>query len=141
MDTYFEILSSGTKSLSRPQHTAASLDTTFAETFEGYLKVTTAGTHHFGLNSDDASDMYINGIQVAYWYSGHGHNVTLTTPGGTTGSIYLKTGYHKIFVRFQEKSGGEALYSLWREPNGSGGLTNWDHIPTDNCFYDYIRAN
>ncbi len=140
MDTYFEILSSGTKSLSRPQHTAASLDTTFAETFEGYLKVTTAGTHHFGLNSDDASDMYINGIQVAYWYSGHGHNSTLTTPGGTTGSIYLKTGYHKIFVRFQEKSGGEALYSLWKEPDGSAdGLTDWDHIPTDNCFYDHIR--
>ena len=142
MDTYFESLSSGTKSLSRPQHDAASTDDNIAETFEGYLKVTTAGTHHFGLNSDDASDMYINGIQVAYWYGGHGHNSTLTTPGGTTGSIYLKTGYHKIFVRFQENGGGEALYSLWREPDGSSnGLTDWDHIPTDNCFYDYIRAN
>jgi len=135
MDTYFESLSSGTKSLSRPQHGAVSSDDTFAETFEGYLKVTTAGTHYFGLNSDDASDMYINGIQVAYWYGGHGHNGTLTTPGGTTGSIYLKTGYHKIFVRFQENGGGEALYSLWKEP----GDSSWSEIPADNCFYDHIR--
>jgi hypothetical protein len=135
MDTYFESLSSGTKSLSRPRHTAVSSDDTFAETFEGYLKVTTAGTHYFGLNSDDASDMYINGIQIAYWYGGHSHNGTTTTPGGTTGNIYLKTGYHKIFVRFQENGGGEALYSLWKEP----GDSSWSEIPVNNCFYDHIR--
>ena len=137
MDTYFESLSSGTKALSRPRHAAASSLNTFAETFEGYLKVTTAGTHYFGLNSDDASDMYINGTQVAYWYGGHGHNSTTTTPGGNTGDIYLKTGYHKIFVRFQENGGGEALYSLWKEP----GDSSWSEIPGDNCFYDYIRYN
>lgn len=135
MDTYFESLSSGTKSLSRPRHTAVSSDDTFAETFEGYLKVTTAGTHYFGLNSDDASDMYINGIRIAYWYGGHSHNGTTTTPGGTTGNIYLKTGYHKIFVRFQENGGGEALYSLWKEP----GDSSWSEIPANNCFYDHIR--
>ena len=135
MDVYFETESSGTKSLSRPRHTAASSDNSFGEIFEGYLKVTTAGTHYFGLNSDDASDMYINGIQVAYWYGGHGHNGTITTPGGTQGSIYLKTGYHKIFVRFQENSGGEALFSLWKEP----GDSSWSEIPANNCFYDHIR--
>jgi hypothetical protein len=135
MDTYFESLSSGTKSLSRPRLAATSSLNTFADTFEGYLKVTTAGTHYFGLNSDDASDLYINGIQIAYWYGGHAHNGTTTTPGGTTGNIYLKTGYHKIFVRFQENGGGEALYSLWKEP----GDSSWSEIPTDNCFYDHIR--
>ena len=135
MDTYFESLSSGTKSLSRPRLAANNSLNTFADTFEGYLKVTTAGTHYFGLNSDDASDMYINGIQVAYWYGGHAHNGTTTTPGGTTGNIYLKTGYHKIFVRFQENGGGEALYSLWKEP----GDSSWSEIPADNCFYDHIR--
>jgi len=135
MDTYFESLSSGTKSLSRPRLAANNSFNTFADTFEGYLKVTTAGTHYFGLNSDDASDMYINGIQVAYWYGGHAHNGTTTTPGGTTGNIYLKTGYHKIFVRFQENGGGEALYSLWKEP----GDSSWSEIPADNCFYDHIR--
>ena len=141
MDTYFESLSSGTKSLSRPQHGAASTTNpvTFAETFEGYLKVTTAGTHYFGLNSDDASDMYINGNQVAYWYGGHGYTGTITTPGGTYGTIYLKTGYHKIFVRFQEGGGGEALYSLWKYPTGTNTWSSWDHIPTANCFYDHIR--
>ena len=135
MDTYFESLSSGTKSLSRPRLAATSSLNTFADTFEGYLKVTTAGTHYFGLNSDDASDMYINGIPVAYWYGGHGHNGTITTPGGTQGSIYLKTGYHKIFVRFQENGGGEALFSLWKEP----GDSSWSEIPANNCFYDHIR--
>ena len=142
MDTYFESLNSGTKSLSRPRLAATSPgDSTFAETFEGYLKVTTAGTHYFGLNSDDASDMYINGILVAYWYGGHGHNSTTTTPGGNTGDIYLKTGYHKIFVRFQENSGGEALYSLWKYPTGTNQWSSWSEIPGDNCFYDYIRYN
>ena len=136
MDTYFESLSSGTKSLSRPRRDAGGFDDdTFAETFEGYLKVTENGTYYFGLNSDDASDMYINGIQIAHWYGGHSHNSTTTTPGGTTGSIYLKTGYHKIFVRFQENSGGEALYTLWKRPDDS----SWSEIPAANCFYDHIR--
>ena len=111
MDVYFETESSGTKSLSRPRHTAASSDNSFGEIFEGYLKVTTAGTHYFGLNSDDASDMYINGIQVAYWYGGHGHNGTITTPGGTQGSIYLKTGYHKICLLYTSPSPRDATLS------------------------------
>ena len=85
--------------------------------------------------------MYINGTQVAYWYGGHPHNSTTTDPGGTYGTIYLKTGYHKIFVRFQENGGGEALYSLWKYPTGTNQWSSWSEIPGDNCFYDYILYN
>jgi hypothetical protein len=97
--------------------------------FHGYLLVTTAGIYRFGTNSDDASDIYVDGQRVADHYGGHGA-VTFVNIGSN--EIYLEPGYHKLFTRFEEVSGGDSILIGW---NGGSGTTI-SQIPTGNLWHD-----
>jgi hypothetical protein len=113
--------------------------TNYLVEFSGYLFVNTTGTFFFGVNSDDASDMFIDGNQVASWYGGHGVTGSVS-PGGSTGTAYLTRGYHKLYTRYFQASGGDSHQILYVSPTTS----TWTVIPSAELYhngYDLIRSN
>jgi len=110
--------------------------------FHGYYWAPTEGLYEFGIDSDDASDFFIDGVRVADFYQGHG--VTGTYSGGAyayqnSGQAYLQAGWHRLYARFSENSGGDEC-TLWhKEPTGS-----FEIIPADHLYHsaeDLIRAS
>jgi len=88
----------------------------FAAEFIGTFVPKETGTYSFGIASDDASDLQINGVYVTSDYGGHG------IPGapGSTGSISLTAGNSYTFrARMHEYAGGEGLILVWKRPSQS----------------------
>ena len=98
--------------------------------FHGYVLVSTAGAYRFGISADDATDLYIDGVRVADHYGGHGATGFVNTNSLT--EIYLDVGYHKVFARFEEISGGDSIQLGW---NGGSGTT-LSAIPAANLYHD-----
>ena len=92
----------------------------------GYLFVETANTYYFNTNSDDASDLYIDGKRVADYYGSHG-----AFSVGNKGSMYLNRGFHKFYARLREVGGGDELTTQW----STDGVT-YTNIPATNFFHD-----
>tara|TARA_R100000951_G_scaffold88751_1_gene76846 strand:+ start:6137 stop:15487 length:9351 start_codon:yes stop_codon:yes gene_type:complete len=97
--------------------------------FHGYLLITTAGNYRFGVNADDAVEMYIDGVRVADDYGGHGATGFFNDESRT--ELYLEIGYHKVFARFEEVGGGDSIQLGW---NGGSGTT-LSAIPTGKFFH------
>ena len=73
-----------------------------------------SGTYSFGINSDDGSDLIINGTLVTSYYGGHGMS------GYQYGNITLTAGTQYTFkARMQEYGGGEGLAVVWKRPGQS----------------------
>lgn len=73
------------------------------------------GTYFFGINSDDGSDLIINGTLVTSYYGGHGMG------GYQIGSISLVAGTSYTFTaRMQEYGGGDGMAVVWRRPSQGG---------------------
>ena len=73
-----------------------------------------SGTYTFGINSDDGSDLIINGVLVKSFYGGHGMS------GYQYGTINLVAGTQYTFkARMQEYGGGEGLAVVWKRPSQS----------------------
>jgi len=84
--------------------------------FEGYINAPEDGTYTFGVDGDDAIEVWIDGIIASTFYGLHGEN------GSATGQqdIALAAGYHSIEYRFQEYTGGDVYKMYWKPPsNGS----------------------
>jgi len=83
------------------------------------------GTYSFGVNSDDAGDILINGSLIASYYGGHGMG------GYQTGSIYMTAGTSYTFeARQQEYGGGEGLAVAWKRPSQSTYTLQTEEIGT-----------
>lgn len=107
--------------------------------FSGYIFANTTGTYFFGVNSDDASDLFIDGNNVAGWYGGHGVTGS-TTPGGSTSSMFLSRGYHRLYTRFFEGNGGDSHQIVYQSPTTG----TWTVIPSTELYHngkDLIRSN
>jgi mono/diheme cytochrome c family protein len=74
----------------------------FAIKFEGVFKAEREGNHRFYLNSDDGSNLYVDGKQVV-------SNDGIHPPTGASGSTKLTAGVHKIVVTFFQGGGGAEL--------------------------------
>ena len=71
------------------------------------------GTYSFSIDSDDGSDLYINGNFVASYYGGHG-----TGQGQAVGNYAVVAGErYNIVARTQEFTGGEGLILKWQRPS------------------------
>jgi predicted esterase len=77
----------------------------FAFLYEGYIKITTAGTYTFYTASDDGSKLYINGKQVV-------NNDGLHALQEKSGSVYLTAGSHPIRVTYFERYGSSESLSV-----------------------------
>ena len=76
-----------------------------------------SGTYEFGVDSDDASDVLIDGNAVATFYGGHGFDGDLRNH---TGTIDLNQGNsYQLQARFQEGGGGDGIAVGWKKPSDS----------------------
>ena len=110
----------------------------FAFKFEFWFVPQQTGTYYFGTNSDDASDILIDGVAVATYYGGRGAS------GYQTGSKSMVAGQrYRIVYRGQEYGGGEAFYFRWYRPvTGVWGywtneVTNIDVTPTKQAKMNF----
>ena len=83
----------------------------FSTEVSGTFTPVVSGTYSFGINSDDGSDLIINGTLVTSYYGGHGMS------GYQYGNITLVAGTQYTFkARMQEYGGGEGLAVIWKRP-------------------------
>ncbi len=116
-------------------------DENFAFLWEGYLKVTTAGTYNFRTNSDDGSRLYLgalNGSGSPYSFSATPLVNNDGLHGGqdaTSANINLSVGTYPIAITFYEQGGGETMSVSWRR-----GSASFAAIPNAN-FADAPVSN
>lgn len=94
-----------------------------------YINVPTNGTYGFKINSDDASEFFINNQLVSTHYGYHGTDMNSTS----TELNFRAPGLVKVKARFFQLGGPEGLYLLWRRPNER----EWTHIPDDAYYYEH----
>lgn len=102
----------------------------YAIKFEFWFVPQQTGTYYFGINSDDASDLSIDGTIVVSYYGGHG-----ASSMQVVGKSMVAGQRYKIVVRYQEYGGGDVLYFQWYRPVGGWGywnneVTNIGVVPT-----------
>jgi len=108
--------------------------------FAGYIYAATTGTYAFAVSSDDSSDLFIDDVLVAYHYGGHGTGGYLSGGGGTTSTVVLQKGYHRLYTRFLELTGGDSHQILYIPPT----TTTWTVIESANLYInpsDFLRSN
>ncbi len=98
----------------------------------GYLYAPNTGTYTFGIDSDDGSDLFIDGEKVASYYGPHGTSGNY----GHSGEITLEKGYHSIEVRMQEATGSDGVSVAWIRPNKD----SFEVIPA-NRYYTRKRES
>jgi len=78
------------------------------------FKVTSnnAGIWQFSIDSDDGSEVEIDGVVVASYYGAHG----FCSCSNHSGSIYLAPGWHRIIVRLRENFGGDGVIVWYKKP-------------------------
>lgn len=89
----------------------------------GDIYIPETGVYTFGIDSDDASDLRIDGEFVVGWYGGHG--VANNFKDHST-DIRLEKGWHDFEARMEEISGGDQLAVGWKKP----GDTSFNVIPS-----------
>jgi len=96
----------------------------FSVKWTGRIKIDKPGTYVFSTNSNDYSDVTVNGKRV------------VTNPGAggglksEEGSIYLDAGYHDIMVRYYESVHYSKMQFFWRAPGGTG----MEVVPSEILF-------
>ncbi|AHF79749.1 PA14 domain-containing protein [Thermococcus paralvinellae] len=83
--------------------------------YEVTMEVLKEGFWQFAIDSDDASDLIIDGKIVVSWYGGHG----FCNCQDHRGTIYLTKGNHTLIVRMQEKTGGDGVVLYFKSPSDS----------------------
>jgi len=98
----------------------------YAIKFEFWFIPKETGSYRFGVNSDDASDLSVDGTIITTYYGGHGAS------GYQYGSINLVAGTsYKIVARYQEYGGGDALYVRWSRPSAPNTYSYWNEEVTN----------
>lgn len=91
---------------------------------EGYILAPETGTYIIGCDSDDASDVFIDGQLTANWYGGHGFDGAWengshpSTASHYTATIDLVAGQFYTFrARVESIGGGYGLQVGWQKPS------------------------
>jgi len=101
----------------------------FSWMVEGQIIIPADGTYAFGLDSDDASDLFIDDQLVVSWYGGHGTAGSGGVPDFNlhNGAIALTAGLHTIRVRMTEGRGESGIAVGWKKP----GDASFSIIPAE----------
>lgn len=102
----------------------------YAIKFDFWFIPQQTGMYYFGINSDDASDLSIDGNILVTYYGGHG-----ASSMQVVGKNMVAGQRYKIVVRYQEYGGGDVLYFQWYRPVGGWGywnneVTNVNSVPS-----------
>jgi len=113
----------------------------FGYKFEFFFIPQETGTYRFGINSDDASDLFINGNVVSTYYGGHGASAY------QYGTINLIAGQrYSVVARMQEYGGGEAFFFHWSRPSSPNTYSYWANEITNqssislNLTFDFGQS-
>ena len=93
----------------------------YAWKVEGFIRPDETGTYTFGVDSDDASDVFVDGNLVAHYYDGHGFSGNWTGDSlRLAGTINLVAGtYYPFVARVEEGGGGDGIQVGWQKPGES----------------------
>lgn len=84
---------------------------------EGYIFIPVDGNYTFAIDSDDCSDLFIDGALKVSRYNSSGMGVS--NNWNSSAVVTLTSGWHTICVRMEEGSGGDGLGLAWKKPNDS----------------------
>ena len=98
----------------------------YAIKFEFWFIPTQTGSYSFGINSDDASDLSVDGTIITTFYGGH---ASYAYYYGSTNMV-AGTRY-KIVARYQEYGGGDALFVRWSRPSAPNTYSYWTNEVTN----------
>lgn len=114
--------------------------------FEGTLTVPTDGNYQFGIDGDDAIDLFIDGTQRIGWYSGHGAS---GDPSAHSAPVTLAAGTHTVKFRHQESTGGDSYRLYWKPSDVSSVIKDYNVrvevcktiTGVDSAYYEGREAN
>lgn len=93
---------------------------------EGYIYAPETGIYTIGCDSDDSSDIFVDGVLTANWYGGHGFDGAwqngshANTANHFVGQVSLIGGnYYSFVARMEERTGGAGLQVGWQKPSDS----------------------
>jgi len=101
-------------------------DEDYLTQFEGYIYLPTTGIYKFGLDGDDAIELYLDDTWITGWYGGHGK----AGEARYIVNVYAQSGWHKLDYHHQERGGGDNYYLYWEKPNGS-----MEKVPASQFFH------
>ena len=101
-------------------------DEHYLTVFEGYIYLPTTGVYAFGVDGDDAIEVYLDDTLITGWYGGHGR----ASQARNVVNVFAQTGWHKLKYHHQERTGGDSYYLYWKQPNGS-----LEMVPSTQLFH------
>jgi fibronectin-binding autotransporter adhesin len=114
----------------------AAQPTTTGTQFLGGLNINTAGTYSFGLNTDDGSRLYIDGVLLINNEGGHGAT-------NLTNSVTLDAGRHEIRIDYVNNSGGGSIAVTYSGPDqvASGAIPSANLFRAENAVSTTVAPN
>jgi len=91
--------------------------------YKGWIFIPEEGDYWFATDSDDASELLIDGQVVATFYGVHGPE----NGWSHNGKIYLTPGYHRIEYHHEDCLGGQTARAAWKKP----GDKSFEYIPEE----------
>ncbi len=135
----------GFNSTNLPTLSGGQLNDNYSMSMTGKLKINAGGTYQFGLNSDDGSMLWIDGVNVVSnnSYQGMADQDNPENGGGqASGSIVLTAGYHDIQIGFYEGGGGRGMNVSYQgadtvADNGSpqSNVNGWVFLPNSQLAF------
>lgn len=117
--------------------TAPNNGTYFAIKVQGTFIPLESGTYTFTLESDDASDLTMNGTSVISTYVGQ----AVPALGTRTGTISLNAGQKYLFeARMQQGGGGYGMRMYWKSPS-QAAPSSYTSVHPANTFYQAWTQN
>ena len=83
--------------------------------FEGYIYLPDTGVYQFGVDGDDAVELYLDDKLITGWYGGHGR----ANSAQYLINVDVQAGWHKVSFHQEERTGGDNYYLYWKRPTGS----------------------
>src|SRR5207248_3309545 len=83
--------------------------------WDGFIKITAAGSYTFNTNSDDGSQLFLDGAMIVTNDGSHGQT-TVTSAAQT-----LSAGLHTLRVRYFQGTGGSGCIASYTGPDTSSG--------------------
>ncbi|MBN1191330.1 MAG: hypothetical protein JXA46_16360 [Dehalococcoidales bacterium] len=90
-------------------------DDYYTSLYETFFFVDSAGTWQFATDSDDASELEVDGQVVACWYGRH----SASNGWSHCGNISLAEGWHRLVYRYVEVSGSQLAAAAFKMPGDS----------------------
>jgi hypothetical protein len=102
----------------------AKVEEYFGFQYKSLIRIDNAGRYHFFCKSDDGSKVWLDGQQIIDNDGSHGSNTE-------EAFFTLEKGYHRLEVKFFQKTAGKTLQLSWVTPEGAEVP-----LPKDILYYE-----